>query len=84
LCSSATVCSPNGLAGILGWMDDLSLDSFFFFFFVGGGGGEANWLERYFEDDEVFEVVKVLYGDKASGPNGFTIVFSELVVRCLN
>jgi hypothetical protein len=51
---------------------------------VGGGGGEANWLERYFEDDEVFEVVKVLYGDKASGPNGFTIVFSELVVRCLN
>jgi hypothetical protein len=51
-------------------LDGLLLDSI-------GGGEEANWLERPFEDDEVFEVVKALNGDKALGPDGFTMGFFQ-------
>jgi hypothetical protein len=36
---------------------------------------ESRWLEREFEEEEVFEVVKHMKGDKASGPNGFSIDF---------
>jgi hypothetical protein len=43
----------------------------------------ANWLESPFEDDEVFEVVKALNGDKSPSPDGFTMGVSWLVGRCL-
>jgi len=39
------------------------------------GADEASWLERVFEESEVFEVVRVLNGDKTSSPNGFSVVF---------
>jgi hypothetical protein len=35
------------------------------------GEEEAIWLERAFEEREVYEVVKDMNGDKALGPNGF-------------
>jgi hypothetical protein len=50
-------------------LDGLLLDSIV--------GEEANWLERPFEDDEVFEVVKVLNVDKALGPDDFTMGFFQ-------
>lgn len=37
--------------------------------------GEADWLERRWDEDEVFEVVCSLNGDKAPGPDGFTLAF---------
>jgi hypothetical protein len=50
---------------------------------------KGTWLEREFEEQEVWEVVCNLNGDKASGPNGFTMAsssffffFSEML-RCL-
>ena len=33
------------------------------------------WLERKFERDEIFEVVRHLEGDKAPGLDGFTMAF---------
>jgi len=36
---------------------------------------EGTWLEREFEEQEVWEVVQNLNGDKASGPDGFTMAF---------
>jgi hypothetical protein len=38
---------------------------------------EAKWLERAFEESEIFEVVKTLNGDKASGLDGFSLAFFE-------
>ncbi|XP_065637937.1 uncharacterized protein LOC136071041 [Quercus suber] len=37
------------------------------------------WLERRFSEDEVFEVVFNMNGDKAPGPYGFTMPFFNLV-----
>ena len=41
----------------------------------GGGGLERGWLERRFEQEEVFWVVKELEGDKTPGPDGFFLAF---------
>jgi hypothetical protein len=38
---------------------------------------ESTWLEREFEEQEVWEVVRILNGDKAPGPHGFTIAFFQ-------
>jgi len=64
-------------------LDGLLFYYIFFFFFSFLGGGEANWLKRPFNDYEVFEVVKVLNCDNASGTDGFTMsfVFHEFHAR---
>ena len=36
-------------------------------------GLERDWLERRFENEEILRVVKELEGDKAPGPNGFSM-----------
>ena len=36
---------------------------------------ERVWLERKFEREEILQVVRDLEGDKASGPDGFTMAF---------
>ena len=36
---------------------------------------ERVWLERKFEREEILQVVSELEGDKAPGPDGFTMVF---------
>jgi hypothetical protein len=38
-------------------------------------GGERAWMEREFEENEVWEVVRKLKGDKALGPDGFSKAF---------
>ena len=38
---------------------------------------EKMWLERDFEEMEVWEVVKGIDGDKALGPDGFTMAFFQ-------
>jgi hypothetical protein len=50
-------------------LDDLSFDSM--------DEVEAIWLERAFEEEEVFEVVKAMNSEKATDPNGFTMVFFQ-------
>jgi hypothetical protein len=50
-------------------LDDLSFDSI--------GEEEVIWLEKTFEECEVFEVMKALNSDKAPGPNGFTMAFFQ-------
>jgi hypothetical protein len=50
-------------------LDVLSFDSI--------GIDEDSWLERAVEESEVFEVVRVLNGDKAPNPDGFSMVFSQ-------
>jgi hypothetical protein len=55
-----------------GWqpkLDGLTFDSI--------GEVEANWLERVFEEGEVFDVVKALNCDEALGPNGFSMAFFQ-------
>lgn len=50
-------------------------------------GDEAKWIERPFDDDKVISVVKGLNGDKAMGPNGFSLLFFHFcwnVVKSLN
>ena len=39
------------------------------------GDMERVWLERKFEREEIFQVVRDLEGDKALGPDGFTMAF---------
>ena len=39
---------------------------------------EASWLEREFEEEEVRKVVLAMEGDKAPGPNGFSIAFFQV------
>jgi hypothetical protein len=39
---------------------------------------EASWLEREFEEEEVRKVVKAMEGDKAPGPDGFSIAFFQV------
>jgi hypothetical protein len=36
---------------------------------------EAEWLEREFTEEEVRKVVKSMVGDKAPGPDGFSMAF---------
>jgi hypothetical protein len=36
---------------------------------------ESTWLQREFEEKEVWDVVRDLNGDKAPGPDGFTMAF---------
>jgi hypothetical protein len=46
------------------------------------GAEEVSWLERACEESEVsevFEVVRALNGDKAPGPSGFSMAFSDLL-----
>jgi hypothetical protein len=42
---------------------------------IGSLNYEATWLERAFEESEVFEVVKALNGDKAPSVDGFLFGF---------
>ena len=39
------------------------------------GDMERVWLERKFEREEIFQVVRVLEGDKAPGSDGFTMAY---------
>ena len=39
------------------------------------GGMEKVWLERKFEREEILQVISDLEGDKAPGPDGFTMAF---------
>ena len=57
------------------------------------GDMESVWLEQKFERKEILQVVSELEGDKALGPDGFTIAFYqhcwraavfEDVFRCLS
>jgi hypothetical protein len=41
------------------------------------GEDEGSWLEREFEESEVYEVVRNLNGDKALGPDGFSLAFFQ-------
>ena len=36
---------------------------------------EAKWLERLFDEEEIFTVVQGFNGDKALGPDGFSLAF---------
>ena len=36
---------------------------------------DASWLDRPFEEDEVFGVVNGSNGDKSPGPDGFSMAF---------
>jgi hypothetical protein len=38
---------------------------------------EKNWLERDFEEKEVWELVKGMEGDKAPGLDGYTMAFFQ-------
>ena len=38
---------------------------------------DAIWLDRPFDEDEVFRVVHDFNGDKALGPDGFTMAFFQ-------
>jgi hypothetical protein len=38
---------------------------------------EASWLERAFEEEEVRKVVLTMNGDKALGPDGFSMAFEK-------
>ena len=37
--------------------------------------GERVWMEREFEEEEVWKVVRKMKSDKASGPDGFSMTF---------
>ena len=39
------------------------------------GESERGWLERRFEKEEIISVVRDMKGDKAPGPDGFSMVF---------
>jgi len=38
---------------------------------------ESSWLERAFEEKEVWDVIKNLNGDKVPGPDRFTLAFFQ-------
>ena len=38
-------------------------------------GDNADWLERPFEEAEIFDVVQSFHGDKSLGPDGFPMAF---------
>ena len=39
------------------------------------GEMKRGWLERRFEKDEILSVVREMEGDKAPGPDGFSMAF---------
>ena len=41
------------------------------------GKEDREWLERVFEEDEVFSVLKSMNGNETPGPDGFTIAFFQ-------
>ena len=40
-------------------------------------GDNVDWLERPFEESEIFEVIKEFNGDKSPGPDGFSMAFFQ-------
>ena len=40
-------------------------------------GDNANWLERPFEEVEIFDVVQSFHGDKSPDPDGFPLAFFQ-------
>jgi hypothetical protein len=50
-------------------VDGISFDSI--------SDSDASWLERAFEDEEVKKVVSAMNGDKAFGPDGFSMAFFQ-------
>ena len=40
-------------------------------------GDNVDWLERPFEEAEIFEVIKEFNGDKSPGPDGFSMAFFQ-------
>ena len=38
-------------------------------------GDNADWLERPFEEAEIFDVVQSFLSDKSPGPDGFPMAF---------
>jgi hypothetical protein len=46
-------------------------------FFDSISESDASWLERSFEEEEVRKVVSTMNGDKAPGPNGFSMAFFQ-------
>ena len=40
-------------------------------------GDNADWLERPFEEDEIFDVIQSFHGDKSPGPDGFPMAFFQ-------
>ena len=38
---------------------------------------DASWLDRPFKEEEVFEVIHECNGDKAPGPDGFSMAFFQ-------
>jgi hypothetical protein len=46
-------------------------------FFDSISESDASWLERSFEEEEVRKVVSTMNGDKALGPNGFSMAFFQ-------
>jgi hypothetical protein len=45
--------------------------------FLSIDANESIWLEREFEEEEVRDVIRNLNGDKALGPDGFTMAFFQ-------
>jgi hypothetical protein len=44
---------------------------------------EAKWLERLFDEEDIFTVVQGFNGDKALGPDGFSLAFFFRIVGVL-
>ena len=42
---------------------------------------EALWLDRHFEEDEVFGVVSGFNGDKSPAPDGFSMAFFSILLE---
>jgi len=42
----------------------------------------ASWLERDFEQNEVWEVVKAMTGDKTLSPDGYSMAFIQALLGC--
>ena len=40
-------------------------------------GDNADWLERPFEEAEIFDVIQSFHGDKSPGPDGFPMAFFQ-------
>ena len=40
------------------------------------------WLDRPFDEEEVYGVINGFNGDKAPGPNGFSMVFFPILLEC--
>jgi hypothetical protein len=57
-------------------LDDLSFDTIL--------ESEASWLERPFEEEEARKVVFTLKGDKAPGPDGFSMAFLQACCEVLS